>query len=79
MVSQAIKNYFSVMDLRQRQTNNIALIIFWSQFSAFALNTILILFLTRPLLNHGLGFSQAKAYAFIGITQATSYLIPVFG
>jgi len=79
VVSQAIKNYFSVMDLRQRQTNNIALIIFWSQFSAFALNTILILFLTRPLLNHGLGFSQAKAYAFIGITQATSYLIPVFG
>ena len=35
--------------------------------------------MTRPLLKHGLGYSQTKAYAFIGITQATGYLMPVLG
>ncbi|PUT39481.1 IraAB [Legionella taurinensis] len=55
------------------------MITFWSQFSVYALNTVLVLFLTRPLLAHGLGYSHAKAYAFIGITQATSYLMPVLG
>lgn len=55
------------------------MITFWSQFAAYALNTILILFLTRPLLAQGLGYSQAKAYAFIGISQATGYLMPVLG
>ncbi len=68
-----------MVDLKQRQTNNIVLITFWSQFSVYALNTVLILFLTRPLLKHGLGYSQTKAYAFIGITQATGYLMPVLG
>ena len=32
------------------------MITFWSQFASFALNTILILFLTRPLIAHGLGY-----------------------
>ncbi|WP_131781799.1 peptide MFS transporter [Legionella gresilensis] len=79
MLYQTIKNYLPTSDLKQQQTNNIVLITFWSQFSVYALNTVLILFLTRPLLEHGLGYSQAKAYAFIGVTQATGYLMPVLG
>ncbi|CEG57470.1 peptide MFS transporter [Legionella fallonii] len=79
MISNAIKNIFPQLGLRQKQTNNIIFITFWSQFSVYALNTILILFLTRPLLAHGLGYNQTKAYAFIGVTQATGYLMPILG
>src|SRR6478752_7357884 len=79
MVSQILASYFPKLDLRQKQTNNIIFITFWSQFSVYALNTVLILFLTRPLLQHGLGYSQAKAYAFIGVTQAMGYLMPILG
>ncbi len=79
MIYQTIKNYFTHWDTRQQQTNNIVLITFWSQFSSYALNTVLILFLTRPLLTHGLGYTQEKAYAFIGISQATGYLMPILG
>jgi POT family proton-dependent oligopeptide transporter len=67
------------LNLRQHQTTNIIFITFWSQFASYALNAILILFLTRPLLQQGLGYSQAKAYAFIGVSQATGYLMPIFG
>lgn len=76
---QTLKGHLPDRDIRQRQTNNIALITFWSQFSVYSLNTILILFLTRPLLQQGLGYSTVKAYAFIGITQATGYLMPILG
>ncbi len=76
---QTIKNYLPRWDRRQHQANNIVMITFWSQFSSYALNTILILFLTQPLLTHGLGYDQRKAYAFIGISQATGYLMPVLG
>jgi POT family proton-dependent oligopeptide transporter len=62
-----------------RQSSNIVMITFWSQFSTYSLNTILVLFLTKPLLTNGLGYSQAKAYAFIGISQATGYLMPILG
>ncbi|MFC3907958.1 peptide MFS transporter [Legionella dresdenensis] len=79
MVEQAVNNFLPLSNIRQKQSNNIALITFWSQFSVYALNTILILFLTRPFLEHGLGYSQAQAYAFIGVTQATGYLMPVLG
>lgn len=79
MITQTIKNYFPDLSLRQKQTNNIIFITFWSQFAVYALNTVLILFLTRPLLQQGLGYSQAKAYAFIGVTQAMGYLMPVLG
>ncbi|MGC1181700.1 peptide MFS transporter [Legionella sp.] len=79
MISQAVKNYLPELDLRQKQTNNIIFIIFWSQFSVYALNTILVLFLTRPLWAQGLGYSQAKAYAFIGVAHATGYLMPMLG
>ena len=72
-------NYWPKFDIRQRQTGNIIMITFWSQFASFALNTILILFLTRPIIAHGLQYSQAKAYAFIGISGATGYLMPVLG
>ncbi|TAL64571.1 MAG: IraAB [Legionella sp.] len=79
MISQAVKNYLPELNLRQKQTNNIVFITFWSQFAVYVLNTVLILFLTRPLLNHGLGYSQAKAYAFMGVTQAMGYLMPILG
>lgn len=79
VVYQTIKNYLPRWDLRQLQTNNIVMITFWSQFASYALNTILILFLTRPLLMHGLGYDQKTAYAFIGVSQATGYLMPVLG
>jgi POT family proton-dependent oligopeptide transporter len=79
VVYQAVKNYLAHWDTRQQQTSNIVLITFWSQFSSYALNTVLILFLTRPLLAHGLGYDQQKAYAFIGISQATGYLMPILG
>ncbi|MFI4918777.1 MAG: peptide MFS transporter [Legionellales bacterium] len=79
MRSNTAKSYLPEFDLRQKQTNNIIFITFWSQFSVFSLNTILILFLTRPLISQGLGYSQAKAYAFIGVTQAMGYLMPILG
>lgn len=79
MISAAVKNYLPELDLRQKQTNNIIFITFWSQFSVYALNTILVLFLTRPLIAQGLGYSQAKAYAFMGVTQAMGYLMPILG
>lgn len=79
MITQVLKNYLPTIDLRQQQTNNIIYITFWSQFSVYALNTILILFLTRPLIAHGLGYNQAKAYAFIGVAHAMGYLVPFLG
>ncbi len=74
-----LKKALPSFDIQQKQTTNIVMITFWSQFSTYALNTILILFLTRPLLARGLGYDQAKAYAFIGVTQATGYLMPILG
>lgn len=79
MISNEIKNYFPELDLRQRQSNNIIFITFWSQFSVYAIHTILVLFLTRPLLSQGLGYSQTKAYAFLGVSHAMGYLMPLFG
>ncbi len=79
MISGVINHYLSALTLRQKQTNNIIFITFWSQFSVYALNTVLILFLTRPILAQGLGYDQAKAYAFIGISQAANYLMPMLG
>lgn len=67
------------LNLQQKQSANVVMITFWSCFSTYALNTILILFLTRPIIAQGLGYNQAKAYAFIGISQATGYLMPVLG
>lgn len=65
--------------IRRQQTTHIVMITFWSQFASYAFNTILILFLTRPVLLHGLGYTHAKAYAFIGIYNATGYLLPILG
>lgn len=79
MISDEVKNYLPELDLRQKQTNNIIYITFWSQFSVYSLNAILVLFLTRPLLSQGLGYNQAKAYAFIGVAHAAGYLMPMLG
>lgn len=65
--------------LKRRQVNNIAMITFWSQFSVYVLNTILVLYLTRPMMSHGLGYSEGAAYAFIGVTQAMGYVMPMLG
>jgi len=74
-----VQNVFPSLNRKNKQSANISVITFWSCFSTYALNTILILFLTRPLIARGLGYDQAKAYAFIGISQATGYLMPVLG
>ncbi|ECB3945170.1 MFS transporter [Salmonella enterica subsp. enterica serovar Stanley] len=64
---------------KRKQVNNIAMITFWSQFASYTLNTVLILYLTMPLIQNGLGMSQAQAYAFIGVSQAMGYLMPMMG
>jgi POT family proton-dependent oligopeptide transporter len=79
LISDAIKNYLPELSIRQKQTNNILYITFWSQFSVYAFNTVLVLFLTRPIISQGLGYSQVEAYAFMGVTQAAGYLMPVLG
>jgi POT family proton-dependent oligopeptide transporter len=79
MLSEAVKSLFPELNLRQQQTNNIVYITFWSQFSSHAISAILILFLTRPLIQQGLGYNQAKAYAFMGVAHAMGYLMPVLG
>lgn len=66
-------------NIQVKQTSNIVMITFWSQFSAYSLNTILVLFLTKPHILHGLGYDQAKAYAFMGVSAATGYLMPILG
>ncbi|WP_201258093.1 POT-type proton-dependent oligopeptide transporter [Piscirickettsia litoralis] len=68
-----------LFDLKQRQVNTIAMITFWSQFAVYTLNTILVLYLTRPLWQDGLGLSEAQAYAFMGVSQAMGYLMPMMG
>lgn len=42
---------------KRKQVNNIAMITFWSQFASYTLNTVLILYLTMPLIQNGLGMS----------------------
>lgn len=79
MIYSAIKSHFFSWDIARRQANNIVLITFWSQFSTYSLNIILILFLTRPIMQHGLGYPEAKAYAFVGISFAVHYLLPMLG
>lgn len=65
--------------LQRKQTQNITFITFWSQFAAYGLNTILILFLTNSVVEHGLGYTQAHAYAFMGVSHANGYLMPILG
>ncbi len=66
-------------DLKQRQSNTVAMITFWSQFAVYTINTVFILYLTRPVWKYGLGYSETKAYAFMGVTQAMGYLMPMLG
>ena len=66
-------------DLKQRQSNTVAMITFWSQFAVYTFNTVLILYLTRPVWKFGIGYSEKTAYAFMGVTQAVGYLMPMLG
>jgi proton-dependent oligopeptide transporter, POT family len=74
-----IRKRLTNIDHKQKQANNVAMITFWSQFSVYVFNSVFILFLTRPILTNGLGFSEAQAYAFVGVTQAMGYLMPMLG
>ena len=65
--------------LKRRQSFNIIAITFWSQFAFYTFNAILILYLTRPALAHGLGFSQGRAYAFQGVSEAIKYAVLMLG
>ena len=67
------------LNKKQQQIAHIVQITFWSQFSSYALNSIMILFLTRPFLQHGLQYDQATAYAFIGVSSANRYLMTIIG
>lgn len=69
----------AIADRQKKQVNTIAMITFWGQFSNYVFNTILILYLTRPVLAHGLGYSEANAYLFYGIMQAMGYIMPAVG
>ncbi len=66
-------------DLKQRQSNTVAMITFWSQFAVYTLNTVFILYLTRPAWKYGLGYSETKAYTFMGVSMAVGYLMPMLG
>jgi POT family proton-dependent oligopeptide transporter len=76
-MAMMLSNY--QLSSQQLQIKNVALITFWAQFAAAAQYAILVLFLTRPLSAHGLGFSQAEAYTFFGVCQAIGYLTPLLG
>lgn len=79
MLATFVNNFRLNSDIREKQRNNIIFITFWSQFASYAFNTILILFLTRPIIAHGLGYSEARSYAFYGLISAMGYLMPVIG
>ncbi len=64
---------------KKQQVNTIAMITFWSQFSTYVLNTVLVLYLTRSVILNGLGYSTGKAYLFIGVSQAMGYIMPLVG
>lgn len=64
---------------QQKQSAHIIMVTFWGQFAIYTLNAIFILFLIRPLLAHGLGYSNVKAYVFMGNSQAIGYLVSMLG
>ncbi|APA83129.1 peptide MFS transporter [Francisella tularensis] len=66
-------------DLKSKQSFTIAAITFWGQFATYSFNAILILYLTRSVLDYGIGFSESHAYSFQGIYKAMNYAIIMFG
>ncbi|WP_150463902.1 peptide MFS transporter [Francisella sp. XLW-1] len=66
-------------DLRTKQSFTIAAITFWGQFATYSFNAILILYLTKSVLDYGIGFSESHAYSFQGIYKAMNYAIIMFG
>lgn len=79
MISKWFRKIAPQLELHQQQTNTIVFITFWSQFSVYTFNTILVLFLTKPIIVQGLGYSETKAYAFLGVSHAMGYLTPMLG
>lgn len=67
------------LDRKQKQSNTVAMITFWSQFATYTINIVLILYLTRPAWQYGLGYSEVKAYNFMGVAYAVGYFMPMLG
>ena len=67
------------LDIKQRQTFNIAAISFWGAFGSYAFNAVMILYLTKPIMKYGLGFTQSNAYAFQGVSQGMGYATLMIG
>lgn len=76
---EAVSSTLILHKKQRSQVNNIAMITFWSAFATYTLNTVLIIYLTMPMLQNGLGMDQKHAYAFIGVTSAMGYLMPILG
>ncbi len=66
-------------DLKTKQSFTIAAITFWGQFATYSFNAILILYLTKSVLDYGISFSESHAYSFQGIYKAMNYAIIMFG
>ena len=66
-------------DLKTKQSFTIAAITFWRQFATYSFNVILILYLTKSVIDYGIGFSESYAYSFQGIYKAMNYAIIMFG
>ncbi|APC91781.1 MULTISPECIES: peptide MFS transporter [Francisella] len=66
-------------DLKSKQSFTIAAITFWGQFATYSFNAILILYLTKSVMEYGIGFSESYAYSFQGIYKAMNYAIIMFG
>jgi POT family proton-dependent oligopeptide transporter len=61
------------------QTNTVLFITFWGQLASYSLHAIMILFLTRPIIQHGLNYTEIEAYKFLGVSHAMGYLVPLLG
>lgn len=66
-------------DIKTKQSFTIAAITFWGQFATYSFNAILILYLTKSVMDYGIGFSESHAYSFQGIYKAMNYAIIMLG
>lgn len=67
------------LDLKSKQLINIAIMTFWSMFASYTFNAILIVFMTMPTTQAGLGLDDKHAYMLYGVTQSVGYILPVIG
>ncbi|WP_115716979.1 peptide MFS transporter [Gallaecimonas mangrovi] len=67
------------MNIKTKQLLNIASMTFWSMFASYTFAGILIVFLTMPVAQSGLGLNDHDAYMLYGVVQAMGYILPVVG